>query len=72
MNHQLLLQYGRNIFWDVFHKIEAKTPQNIQKIAGPILCGLPILYYATKKWQSRVTVEDNYQRIINEKFINVE
>jgi hypothetical protein len=67
MNHQLLLQYGRNIFWDVFHTLEAKTPQNIQKIAVPILCGLPILYYATKKWQSRVTIEDNYQRIINEK-----
>ena len=67
MNYQLLLQYGRNIFWDVLHEIEAKIPQNIPKIAIPIVCGLPILYYATKKWRSRVTVEDNYQRIINEK-----
>ena len=67
MNYQQWLQYGCNILCDVFHKIEDKTPQNIQKIAVPILCGLPILYYATKKWQSRVTIEDNYQRIINEK-----
>jgi len=67
MNHQQWLQYGRNIAWDLFHKIEAKIPQNIPKIVVPIICGIPILYYATKKWRSRVTVEDNYQRIINEK-----
>jgi len=65
--HQQWLQYGRNIFWDVFHTLEAKIPQNIPKCTIPVLCGLPILYYVTKKWQSRVTVEDNYQYIINEK-----
>jgi hypothetical protein len=52
---------------NILHKIEAKIPQNIPKIAVPIVCGLPILYYATKKWRSRVTVEDNYQHIINKK-----
>ena len=67
MNYQQWAQYGRNIFWDVFHTLEAKIPQNIPKCTIPVLCGLPILYYATKKWRSRVTVEDNYQRIINEK-----
>ena len=67
MNHQQWLQYMRNIFWDVFQKIEAKIPQNIPKIIVPILCGIPILYYSTKKWRSRVTVEDNYQQIINKK-----
>jgi hypothetical protein len=67
MNNQIWVQYGCNIFWDVFHKIGAKIPQNIPKIAVPIICGLPILYYATKKWRSRVTVEDNYQHIINKK-----
>lgn len=65
--HQQWLQYGRNIFWDTFHKLEAKIPQNIPKFTIPILCGIPILYYATKKWRSRVTVEDNYQNIINQK-----
>lgn len=67
MNNQILLQYGHNLMLNILHKIEAKIPQNIPKIAIPIVCGLPILYYATKKWRSRVTVEDNYQRIINEK-----
>jgi hypothetical protein len=68
MNYQQQwLQYGRNIFWDVFHKIEDKILQNIPKIAIPIICVLPIFYYATKKWRSSITVEDDYQRIINEK-----
>ena len=58
MNRQLCLKYGYKFLWDIFTKI----PQNI-----PIICGLPILYYATKKWRSRVTVEDNYQHIINKK-----
>jgi hypothetical protein len=57
--HQQWLQYG----CDIFHKI----PQNIPKISVPILCGIPILYYLTKKWRSRVTIEDNYQQIINKK-----
>jgi len=59
MNAKIWLQYGHNIF--------NKIPQNIPKIAVPILCGLSILYYGTKKWRSRVTVEDNYQQIINVK-----
>jgi hypothetical protein len=64
MNHQQWLQYVSNIFRNVCHKFS----QNIPKCTIPVvICGLPILYYATKKWQSRVTVEDNYQRIINEK-----
>lgn len=67
MNHQQWLQYIHNIFWDVFQKIEAKIPQNIPKIIVPILCGIPILYYSTKKWRSSVTVEDNYQQIVNNK-----
>lgn len=67
MNHQLWLQYGRNILWDIFHKIYAKIPQNIPKYTIPIVCGFPILYYATKKWRSSITVEDNYQQIINKK-----
>jgi hypothetical protein len=65
--HQQWLQYGRNILCDVLHKIEGKIYQNIPKITVPILCVLPIFYYATKKWRSRVTVEDNYQQIINKK-----
>lgn len=66
--HQQWMQYGRNIFWDVFHILEAKIPQNIPKYTIPVvICGLPIIYYATKKWRSRVTVEDNYQHIINKK-----
>jgi len=65
MNHQQWLKYGRNIFWDIFHKFEEKMPKNIPKIVVPVICGIPILYYATKKWRSRVTVEDNYQHIIN-------
>ena len=65
--HQEWLQYWRNIFCDIFHTLESKILQNIPKIVVPIICGLPILYYATKKWQSRVTVEDNYQYIINQK-----
>ena len=68
MNHyQLWLQYGHNILLDVFYQINAKILQNIPKIVVPILCGIPILYYANKKWRSRVTVEDNYQHIINKK-----
>ena len=67
MNHNTWMQYGRNIFWDIFHKIEAKIPQNMPKCTIPILCGIPILYYATKKWRSLVTIEDNYQQIINQK-----
>ena len=66
--HQQWLQYGRNIFWDVFHILEDKIPQNIPKYTIPVvICGLPILYYSIKKWRSRVTVEDNYQHIINTK-----
>ena len=65
--HQQWAQYGCNIVWNLFHKIEAKIPQNIPKIVVPIICVLPILYYATKKWRSRATVEDNYQHIINKK-----
>jgi len=65
--HQKWLQYVHNIFWNVYHKIEAKIPQNIPKYTIPIICGIPILYYVTKKWNSRVTVEDNYQQIINKK-----
>lgn len=33
----------------------------------PILCGISILYYIAKKWQSRITAEDNYQHMINKK-----
>ncbi len=65
--HQQWLQYGHNLILNILHKIDAKIPQNIPKIAVPILCGIPILYYVTKKWRSRVTVEDNYQQIINKK-----
>ena len=63
----LLLQYGNNIFFDLLNKIKNKIYVNIPVFTIPIICSLPILYYATKKWQSRITVEDNYQRIINEK-----
>jgi hypothetical protein len=63
MNHQICLRYGCNFFWNIYKKI----PQNIPKVIIPIICGLPILYYATKKWKSSVTVEDNYQNIINVK-----
>ena len=66
--HQEWLQYGRNIVWDIFHILEAKIPENIPKYTIPVvICGLPILYYATKKWRSRVTIEDNYQQVINKK-----
>lgn len=66
--HQQWLQYGRNIFCDIFHLLEAKIPQNIPKYTIPVvICGLPILYYVNKKWRSRVTVEDNYQHTINQK-----
>jgi hypothetical protein len=51
MNNQIWLQYGCNIFWNIYKKI----PQNIPKVIIPIICGLPILYYATKKWKSSVT-----------------
>jgi len=68
MNHQIWLQYGCNFLRDVFHKIENKIPKNIPKFIIPaVICGFPILYYATKKWRSRVTIEDNYQHIINVK-----
>jgi hypothetical protein len=68
MNHQQWLQYGRNILWDVFHRFEAKFPEDIPKYTIPVvICGLPILYYSTKKWRSRITVEDNYQQLINQK-----
>jgi hypothetical protein len=63
MNYQQLLQYGRKIFREIFYKF----PQNIPKCTIPIICGIPILYYVTKKWRSSVIIEDNYQRIINEK-----
>jgi hypothetical protein len=63
MNHQPWLQYG----CDIFHKIEAKIPQNIPKYTIPIICGFPILYFAIKKWRSNITIEDNYQQIINKK-----
>ena len=65
--HQQLFQYGHNLMLNILHKIEAKIPQNIPKIVVPIICVLPIFYYATKKWRSHVTVEDNYQHIINKK-----
>ena len=65
--HQQLFQYGHNLMLNILHKIEAKIPQNIPKIVVPIICVLPIFYYTTKKWCSRVTVEDNYQQIINKK-----
>jgi hypothetical protein len=65
--HQQWLQYGHNLILNILHKIDFKIPQNIPRIAVPIICGLPILYYATKKWRSHVTVEDNYQHIINKK-----
>lgn len=61
--HQQWLQYGHDIFCNIFNKI----PQNIPKIVVPIICVLPIFYYTTKKWRSQVTVEDNYQHIINKK-----
>jgi len=68
MNYlQQWLQYGHDIFCNIFQKIQAKFSQNIPKIVVPIVCGIPVIYYLTKKWRSRVTVEDNYQRIINEK-----
>jgi hypothetical protein len=63
----LLLQYGNNIFFDLLNKIKNKIYVNIPVFTIPIICSLPILYYATKKWRSRVTVEDNYQHIINKK-----
>ena len=53
MNNQIWLQYGCNIY--------KKIPQNIPKVI------IPIIYYATKKWKSSVTLEDNYQNIINVK-----
>lgn len=62
-----LLQYECKFLWDIFQKIEAIIRQNISKIIVPIICVPPIFYYATKKWRSRVTVEDNYQQIINQK-----
>jgi len=69
MNYrQKWLQYVHNIFWNVYHKFEARMHQNIPKYTIPVvICGLPILYYATKKWRSFVTIEDNYQQIINKK-----
>lgn len=68
MNYpQQWFQNGRKIFWDVFSKIDTKIPQNIPKFTISIICGFPILYYFIKKWQSRVTVEDNYQIDINKK-----
>ena len=67
MSAKIWAQYGCNIAWNLFHKIEAKIPQNIPKIVVPIICVLPILYYATKKLRSTITVEDNYQHIINVK-----
>lgn len=57
-------QYGRN-FVNNICKITQNIPRSPYII--PILCGLPILYYVTKKLRSRVTVEDNYQHIINTK-----
>lgn len=61
------LQYRCHIFLDIFSKIKSIIPINIPNITIPILCGLPILYYITKKWYSRITAEDNYQTIINQK-----
>jgi hypothetical protein len=58
MNYQFCLEDLNNIS-SIF---ETKIPQTI-----PILCSLAILYYSFKKWNSRVTVEDNYQHIINQK-----
>jgi hypothetical protein len=50
------MQNLENIDWIYFHKSII-----------PIICGIPILYYITKKWKSFITVEDNYQYIINKK-----
>ena len=67
MNQQIWFKCVRNIFWDFLHQINSKIPKNISKLAIPIICGIPILYYANKKWVSSITVEDNYQQIINKK-----
>lgn len=67
MNYKNWLENRYNIFKEIFHKIDDKIPQNIPKFIIPIVCGIPILYYFHKKWYSRVTIEDNYQNIINEK-----
>jgi hypothetical protein len=68
MNYQQQwLQYGRNIFWNVFHKIEAKIPPNIPKFTIPIVFGIPVLYYSLKKIYSRITIIDNYQENLNQK-----
>ena len=37
------------------------------ELATPVICGIPILYYIIKKWRFRITVEDNYQHMINKK-----
>jgi hypothetical protein len=68
MNYQQQwLKYGRNIFWNVFHKIESKFPQNIPKFTIPIVFGFPVLYYSLKKIYSRITIIDNYQENLNQK-----
>ena len=38
MSAKIWAQYGCNIAWNLFHKIEAKIPQNIPKIVVPIIC----------------------------------
>jgi hypothetical protein len=51
MNIKIWLQYG----------------YNISKYIIPIIPIIPIFYFVTHKLRSRVTVEDNYQQIINKK-----
>jgi len=53
-----------NSQWNIANIIQnARNLRNPYII--PIICGLPILYYTIKKWRSSITVEDNYQQIIN-------
>lgn len=68
------LKNWRNIGGNILQNI-ANIIQNAKNISGnlrnpyivPIVCGLPILYYAAKKWKNRITIENNYQHIINKK-----
>jgi hypothetical protein len=67
MNRQVLLKFGYNDFSNLYNKINFKVFQNISELTIPILCISPILYYFTKKWLSNITIEDNYQKTINQK-----